>query len=1537
MILSRPRLLPQERFDLEDLNALLAAGRTDSKLYTQHFLSNLNYVQQGFIVSGIGLKQATVAMLDSALIIPQNTTDFSWFTAEPGAPNIIIPEASFQGGVRNYVEIQLIEENNTKLTRAFWDPQANSGAGAEFNQIVDTITDLAAKFVVLTGGFSGSPDSVPLCIIDCDGANNIKTILDRRPLFNRLVIPSNLDNQYAWGTKIEPPYSLSMTSVTGTFVAGEQIQINTETAKVTTGGTSSIQFNEPTGVNFFPGSTVTGLTSGATGTVDTVLESFVGVDKSILNQKNMIDALMTEIKIMKQTRFWWQTQPITFGGLQNNINSMFVQQKFDSNFFWDGNNFLIRDSSVMSPSLNDILASIRILGDSRDLSMARQDGTGGSVVIPIAEKQVLFVKLPASGNRTYSGVGSADTNYQVVDSSAFVQNDTNYWIAYRENNGIYIRGFGELEAGEDTPIDDPLTPEELAAAIAAALASASQDRNLKLVRGGNWAFDAGSATLSWDADANIQIPGLAEARNRIADGSVLLPNDGDVAYVEVNRSAGSPAALPVQVSQISSLVQTNNTVIIARKIGGGSSILAQQLDDSAGDALTSSPGVSVRLGNPIIVPVGGSNAIQAIIHLNKVGSPAGNITVSLQSDSGGFPDGIPLYTTTVAVSTIPVSPTIGSITLPISAFIPAGTYHLVVESDASYKSSFSIFSDYVSVKRKSSGASAPNEERFDGTSWTSSPGAALYYDVSQTPAGTGLVIVGSHSFQLIDGESKTLDAGLSNQTLQLLGGSTTPITEATSDIEMTTRGGKTRFATATNVLDAVAQITAELDKLFGQLELLPEAVPSSKLVVQNPDAAMLRGELRSQTIGNQLLSMNGAKINFQTGIVKDFTESTNIGVTFTPLIPAAGRFIWASIGITKGVVNGDNTVGGQIIVNYGASDGASPSAAPKATFQTQTSGGNPITALGQVLLTSSDGLNISPIDFPDIVQLGVGSGGGSGGGSGDIVTLLPKSRAYCYSDGSTQELNCDPPVVDGSQMKITLHFDIATTDFAEVYVDKDFIPLFVNESTTPSTKPWYRIVASNQILINPNRISDSPPVSIEIRTFYSTVPFVPNASLTAGLQLKGRSIIYSDGSGTPYHATVDSTSGKTVVTTDFDIGADDVILVDFAENYIKQFIDPSVTPDLTWSLVDSRNIQFSADISGTVDLIDIRVYQGVSQLDEFGNWDTTLKASLNPIIIQSPDTTRWVLGATNVGELTAETVASGLVVPYRIERDGDSVVCSFEVADDGEITVNDAPSPGVLVDILHVQSPNGAVWKLGITVDDEPYLEDSFGNKFILRNDLGAVLKQINESLTGVVEQTMFYTDPSLLPSPPESVVGTVPTAFCYVPLIDRICQFIYTNGQWRRQLLAEELQSNVPYGIGDLISSMLDQSNMDTLYGAGKVVLADGRSCLGSAYQSLTGRGNVPDARSTVLRAKNNSRSDGFANPNGEKSLGSNQMDMFQDHEHSYQGGDDFIVTVPSSNRVPHSDNPGTNGTTYGAVTGNPGAETAPKTTTVNIFIRIN
>lgn len=94
-----------------------------------------------------------------------------------------------------------------------------------------------------------------------------------------------------------------------------------------------------------------------------------------------------------------------------------------------------------------------------------------------------------------------------------------------------------------------------------------QNANLKLVKGGSWAWGVATNTLSWDANAYIQIPGIGETRNTILAGSVVLPADGAVAYVDVVRNAGGATNLSVVVSTISGMSPSLERFIIARRVG----------------------------------------------------------------------------------------------------------------------------------------------------------------------------------------------------------------------------------------------------------------------------------------------------------------------------------------------------------------------------------------------------------------------------------------------------------------------------------------------------------------------------------------------------------------------------------------------------------------------------------------------------------------------------------------------------------------------------------------------------------------------------------------------------------------------------------------------------------------------------------------------------------------------------------------------------------------------------------------------------------
>jgi len=136
-------------------------------------------------------------------------------------------------------------------------------------------------------------------------------------------------------------------------------------------------------------------------------------------------------------------------------------------------------------------------------------------------------------------------------------------------------------------------------------------------------------------------------------------------------------------------------------------------------------------------------------------------------------------------------------------------------------------------------------------------------------------------------------------------------------------------------------------------------------------------------------------------------------------------------------------------------------------------------------------------------------------------------------------------------------------------------------------------------------------------------------------------------------------------------------------------------------------------------------------------------------------------------------------------------------------------------------------------------------------------------------------------------------------------------------------------YPIGSYITADITEAQMQTQMGSG-FILADGRSVVGSAYETLTGKSTAPDARGVAFRGKNEGRADGNENPDGEIALGNYQADEFKSHNH----------TIPGNPEIG-----GVSQTTFGTFT-NPtvrstnntgGNETRMKNITVNRFIRIN
>lgn len=470
-ILTRPLLRPQQRFDLEDYNVALSALRADSHFYTQRVMADKSFILQGFTISQsfIGQPTADVTMTGATLINGDNTGDVSWWTAPASASPMTLPTGvgGLQSG-RNYVELQVYAQNGTPLQRAFWDPSANSGVGTEFSQQVDTVTEMFVRVVINQTGFSvGDTTKIKLAIIDLDGSFNIRGIKDKRDLFYRLGKPDDIEAEWVWSSRTEPNTVLTFPVPSGTaFQVDEIVTFSSgATATVVIGGTNNIEVFDFSNNNSFPGDTITGGTSGATSTVQSLYERFTGADKDIKTIRDMFTALMNEIRTVKGTRFWYETgEAGSLATILSYVNSLIAPVSAGARFTWDGSALKLTDNKVTGQASSDPIAAIRIPGYGSEMILTREDGTGGSASISIPDQGVLFVVLPDSlgSNRDYSESGTGVTNFQVLDRADFVSTDKHFVLAYREGNVIVITGTGELQAGEEIPIGGGTSDDTLA-------------------------------------------------------------------------------------------------------------------------------------------------------------------------------------------------------------------------------------------------------------------------------------------------------------------------------------------------------------------------------------------------------------------------------------------------------------------------------------------------------------------------------------------------------------------------------------------------------------------------------------------------------------------------------------------------------------------------------------------------------------------------------------------------------------------------------------------------------------------------------------------------------------------------------------------------------------------------------------------------------------------------------------------------------------------------------------------------------------------
>jgi len=254
----------QQRVDVPHLRSIESAVRNDFDELLEAFVlgPDQSYVLRGFELSMIGAIGASATGLqliveNSAIFHGKSLTSGSYLVVPPGTGNEILNsnvnvkvEGTFTPNALNYIGIEFERSiDDTTLSQVYlWNPTTDT----EITKTLPLALVLNYEVVISSSIFASN--ILPVAVVETDASNNVISITDQRPMLFRLgsagSLTPNPNYVYPWS-------------------------------------------NHSEGRNENPWRS------------STVTSPFRGGDKQILSMKEWMDAVMTEIKLIKGTPRWY--------------------------------------------------------------------------------------------------------------------------------------------------------------------------------------------------------------------------------------------------------------------------------------------------------------------------------------------------------------------------------------------------------------------------------------------------------------------------------------------------------------------------------------------------------------------------------------------------------------------------------------------------------------------------------------------------------------------------------------------------------------------------------------------------------------------------------------------------------------------------------------------------------------------------------------------------------------------------------------------------------------------------------------------------------------------------------------------------------------------------------------------------------------------------------------------------------------------------------------------------------------------------------
>lgn len=142
-------------------------------------------------------------------------------------------------------------------------------------------------------------------------------------------------------------------------------------------------------------------------------------------------------------------------------------------------------------------------------------------------------------------------------------------------------------------------------------------------------------------------------------------------------------------------------------------------------------------------------------------------------------------------------------------------------------------------------------------------------------------------------------------------------------------------------------------------------------------------------------------------------------------------------------------------------------------------------------------------------------------------------------------------------------------------------------------------------------------------------------------------------------------------------------------------------------------------------------------------WELKVTTTAANFVLESPNGTLFEIGISDLGELEATEVVTGVPQNIKIRRD-DLTEVGIEITDDGELTTENPPQVGaILKNKIFLASPDTSIWELKIDNTDTIYTSTTIGvenkniiytsseltysNKFQVQNDKCEPLFSVRE------------------------------------------------------------------------------------------------------------------------------------------------------------------------------------------------------------------